>query len=254
MAYGFSKGNNVFLRCVGDGIIQVISLSQFPLSGHSFTKHSKFKHNRYVISIGMRSMFSDIPELQYSNLKCICEYFPENFLGIRLDSTSYQGFEYEFEIMKLKGFSFLDTVLTQKELINAVCNLDRTQFGLCIPHRIELAAPYLICDERDQALMRLYGMYAQNHLNFHMRNRPLKESGRYREYIEAEDYFEQETENLKKFLISILGNRKMEINEYLLSNLDKNIIHAKDNNIRFSDDFICNVDQVSKSLTEKASG
>lgn len=234
-AYGFSKTGGAYCRCIGDGIFQIISQTSFPLSFRRSIKYSK--SDSRIISIGIRSMFSEFHNSQHSDLKYLCEYFPENFIGTRFDLTSYQGLDIEIGLMESNVFPFLDSILTQKDLIEAVCYLDKTQFGLCIPHRIELVAPYLICDERDQALMRLYGMYAQNYLNFQMKNCNLKTNGQYREYIEAENLFEQNNSNLKSFLISVLGNKKQEINDLLLCNLQKNIKFAKDNRIRFSDDF-----------------
>ena len=222
--YGFSKKGKAYSRCIGDGIYQNLSIV-------SISKKSPY------IKIGIWSMYSDLSPIFFNDRKNIGSYFPENLIGNRLDSSSFMGIQNEYEIMKQTGFSILDSITTQEQLLVTIYELQKIQYGSVLPHQIELCAPHILCGEYIEALNHLYGIYAQNWLNFHCKYDGLKNIGHFEEYIQTENDFEHEMESVTVFLHNLLGRKDRAINAYMLDCLKENIRLAKENDIAFAKNF-----------------
>lgn len=235
--HGFVKHGKVFSRCIGDAIYQNISIASSEYIEPTSSKYSLASQKAPVVKIGIWSMYSDLPSFYFSDRRYIGDFYPENLLGFRFGASTFMDFQNEYEIMLNTGFSLLDSITTQKELISQIYALQQVQYGGKLPHRLELCAPHLLCGEYDKALSILYGIYAQNWLNFHTKNDHLKESGQYEAYINLEMIFEKDMNNITAFLRKVLGRRSTELKENILSSLERNLQLAKENQIIFASNF-----------------
>ena len=234
---GFTKRKNVYSRCIGDGIFQNLSFSPRrynidPKSPEYTDRHQK----SYTLEINFWSMYADLPEEYFSDGRYYGNYGPVNFLGKRVNSLPFYGLRTDYQIMIEKGFDFLDSVNTQRKLLDAIDRLDGIEFGGLLPHRTELCAPYLICGDWLSAYSRLTGQYTQSWLAFHSRNDHLRDTDPM-QYLQKEAALEQKLEPSLYLLNIVLGKNKDKIVAYLRDCFCRNLHYAQKNNIAFSKDF-----------------
>ena len=235
--HGFSKKGRVFSRCIGNAIYQNLSIDMSDCVTANSSEGFHARRKVPFIRIGIWSMYSNLPSFYFTDRKHIGSFYPENLKGTRFDARAFMGIHGELEIMLSTGFDFLNSITTQERLIEITHTLQYVQHGFVLPHQLELCAPYILCNKYAEALNHLYGIYAQNWLNFHAKYDNYKNSGLFDEYIKRENDFESEMHHITSLLYNILGQKKEEINAYLCTCLRENVRLAQENNIAFSDNF-----------------
>lgn len=235
--HGFGKQGKTFSRCIGDGIYQSISITSLEYLNPQSPEYTPMSKKSPCIRIGIWSMYSSLPEFYFSDKRFIGEFYPENFKGVSFRENTFMGFKNECEIMREIGFQTLDSITTQRQLVDITHQLQSAQYGFILPHQLLLCAPLFLCEEKSLVLNHLYGLYAQRWLNFHIKNDHLKEKGQVQEYLRLEDACQTSMQEISNFLHMIIGKRNTEIQKYLVACLDKNIQLAKNNSIPFCDNF-----------------
>lgn len=233
---GFYKNRNVFSRCVGDGIYQNISLAEKSNVSSAVSTQKNGKMSPYI-KLGFWSMYSNLPAIYFTEREHIGKYMPENIIGQRFCSKTFRGIDVECQIMLEKGFDYLDSMKTQRTLLDASNSLNKAQYGIPVLHEVELVAPHLICSERAEALNHLYGHYAQYWLSFHANHDHLRSAGDYQQYIDSEIQHEDSNRYNTEFLKLVLGGNQIQIRQYLSACFEKNVKLAKMQGIPFLEDF-----------------
>ena len=238
---GFSQKGKVFLRCVGDGILQIITTSGreyiWPTSPEYSSDHRKSNY----IGIDMCSMYSVVPSYFYQFEEHIARYRPDYILGER--GAFFMGIQHEYQIMMEKGFDFLDSIKTQQQLLDAILSWEVIQSsrpgipGEPIFNNTRLCAPFLICGDYLSALHRLCGagFYAWSH--FLDNNKALRTPEKMELYLQKELEFEREMQESVELINPILGRNKEKLKFLLGSYFQNNFSLAKENGVCFSDDF-----------------
>jgi len=229
--HGFHKQGPTFSRCIGDGIYQNISIASSERLNLESPEYSPTNIKSPYIRIGIWSMYSSLPEFYFSDRRFIGEFYPENFIGVPFEAKTFMGFNKEYEIIKDVGFQTLDSITTQKQLVDITLRLQNAQYGYTLPHQLMLCAPLFLCGEQSSLLNQLYGLYAQRWLNFHVKNDHLKEEGHFHEYLRLEHACQANMQEISDFLRLIIGKRNLDIQQHLASCLKKNMQLAKSNSI-----------------------
>lgn len=235
---GFAKLGKVFSRCLGDAIYQSISIASSDYVNSESPEYTPTSKKSPCIRIGIWSMYSNLPAFYFSDRRFIGEFYPENFMGASFGTSTFMGFASECEIMRKIGFQALNSITTQKQLIDITYKLQQAQYGSVLPHQLFLCAPLILCGEYSTALNQLYGIYAQNWLNFHAENDHLKNEGRLDEYIEYESSLQKNMQEITTFLHIMIGKRHTDIKAYLISCLNNNIQFANKHSVAFCDNFL----------------
>lgn len=236
--HGFGKHGKTFSRCIGDGIYQSISIASSEYQNPKSSEYTSARKKSPYIRIAIWSMYSNLPEFYFSDRRFIGDFYPENFIGVSFQKEAFMGFQRELEIMNEIGFQTLDSIITQKQLVDMTYKLQIAEYGFTLPHQLLLCAPLFLCGEHSSVLNQLYGLYAQGWLNFHVTNDYLKEKGQVHEYLRLENEFQTSMQEVSFFLRMVLGKRNKEIQEYLAACLEKNIQLAKNASVPFSDNFL----------------
>ena len=147
------------------------------------------------------------------------------------------GVQSHYCIMIERGLDFLDSINTQKKLIDAIIKLETFECGSPLFHRVELCEPFIICEEYQEAIYRLNGMIMQNYSAFHSNCDHLKCEGNLDEYVRRLDEYYAKIKPMENLSWACILNKKDKILEWLKSNFYRNYQLAKENKIAFSDDF-----------------
>lgn len=234
---GFTKRKSVYSRCIGDGVYQNLFIGDKAFMNPSSPEYTNTHRKSQYISIRFWSMYSNVPEFFYTEGEHIGVFTPENLLGQRFSSDTFFGIQAEYQIMLTKGFDFLDSIVTQKKLLDAVIQLQSVEFSQPIPHDTQLCAPYLICGEPNEAYNRLNALYTQNWTAFHCNYDLLRKQGHIREYLEKEDEYLEHTAPTVELLNLVLGKDNRRIQQYLRDCFQRNVRLAQENGISFAADF-----------------
>ena len=147
---GFVRKGNAFFRIQGDGILQVI-------------KPDKIRYySEFDISIGLFSMYSKLLPQWFSSSGCIPKYEVVNFIGLQsavyMESlggdrytTGIITMEQQLELFQSLVLPFLDAILSQEQLAEGICELDRKQCGTVVWRDNLKLEPYLCCGNYDLA-------------------------------------------------------------------------------------------------------
>ena len=234
--HGFSRRGKMFCRCIGDGIFQKISVACQDYMSPSSPAYSAAQRKSPCVHFGFWSMYSAIHELYFEEPRVLGPFYPENLLGERFRTDIFMGLPTQVQIMEEKGFPLLDSITTQKRLVEESRRLYTLEFN-SVCHQITLSAPMLLCEEEYPALALLYGLYAENWLGFHASYDHLRDEGKVDEYLAKEREYQEDMSELTRFLNMVVGHRKEELRTYFLENLQKNTQLAKENKIRFGENY-----------------
>ena len=135
--HGFDRQGKSFSRCIGDGIYQRISIASSEYLSPQSPEYTPMNKKSPCIKIGIWSMYSSLPEFYFNDKRFGGEYYPENFKGVSLRGNSFMGFTSEYEIMKEIGFQTLDSIITQRELVDISHQLQISQHGFILPQIIQ---------------------------------------------------------------------------------------------------------------------
>ena len=225
---GFSKKGKVYMRCIGDGVLQLITTAD--------TAYTVSVEKSNYIGINLWSMYADLEDYCFQYDKYFGAYIPENIIGQKKFS-SFQGIQSEYQIMIETGFDFLDSITTQQKLIDSVLYLQTMQSGKPPHLDTKLCAPFLICGNYAEALSRLCGLYTQNVSAFLEKSRNLRCVEHAEQYIQKELAYENKIKHRFDLLSPVLGNNKDKIKYLLKSYFERNFSLAKENGIPFSENF-----------------
>lgn len=119
---GFHRRGRAFFRISGDGVLQVIK-NEYQVRG--------YPHN---LSIGLFSMYGELRQQWFTSGGCIPKYSVVNLIGkkdpnvlIPSGSDSIRSailLEEQLRILKNTGFDWLNSITTQEQLANGICQLD----------------------------------------------------------------------------------------------------------------------------------
>ncbi len=233
---GFSAKGRAYSRCIGDGIFQSIYIGTYDFVSCNSPQYKSGKKSR-CIEIGMWSMYSNLPELYFSAPKHTGCFFPENFLGQQHNMKTFLGFEHELQLMEMHVFPSLNSILSQKELLDVVYSLQKAQYKEIIKNDVQLCAPHILCGETIAAINNLCWCYTQNWMAFHSVYDYLKRERDYEEYFRKEAERENQIRYSLEMLKMLWGSRTKDLKRELLVCLNRNIELAKSNRIAFGDNF-----------------
>ena len=236
-ANGFSRKGKVFSRCIGDGIFQNISLEQSDyISMESPERTEKHRKSTYIM-FDFWSMYHNIPDYFFTETKYLGEWAPEVLLRQCPNRTPFMGTQHHYRIMIEKGFDFLNSIRTQRDLLDAMLQMEIVEYGRPLYHNVKLCEPFLICGENKEAIYRLNGMIMQNCSAFHSKFDHLRREGNTEEYFRYLDEHQEKINKLMKLSWACILDKKDVILERLQTNFQRNYQLAKENKIAFSEDF-----------------
>lgn len=119
----FTRRGKAFFRVIGDGVLQVIKAE--------YEIHGSF----YELSIGLDSMYSPLQAQWLTSSGCIPIYNVSNLIGKNSAFSSYQAnnsfyifniasMEEQAQLLWEKGIPWLDGILTQQQLADAMCQIE----------------------------------------------------------------------------------------------------------------------------------
>ena len=219
-ARGFKRTKTVYMRCVGDGILQILDTGQrtyvSPFSPH----YSSTARKSNYISISLQSMYCDLPETAFMSGAFISYFTVENFKGRKF--LEFMGIQEDHKFMLEQGLDILDSIQTQEVLAQTVASLHVAECGgfISAPN---LCAPYLKCGQHAKALEKVGDYYASRWAMFHQSA----------DTMPIEEYQCREAklrEDTKKYadLWTMIATRNFDaIEEYLKSNFERNLGYAE---------------------------
>ncbi len=234
---GFRKtAPYLYARCIGDGIYQTIYTGFSKYIDPPSPYYSVPKRKSKYISISILSLYSTVPEYAFTS--------GTKDLGYRLDMLIdsgdrkhiFHGIEQEYEIMGDVGFDFLNSINSHERLLEIICNRS-TDIITSRKHDISLIAPFLMCNDVENALFEICYAYTHRFAGFHKVHADLLTSGNEKEYCQCEICeIEALSEITSLWEAWLTGDQRYFI-EYLDANLKRNLLWAKKYNIPFVEGF-----------------
>ncbi len=145
--HGFISKKQCFFRCVGDGVYQTIRVNEscFVDPFSPFYNASQRRSKRVVL--GLFSIYAKLPEDWFNPRFGAGTIDARNIIGCK--DSPFLGFQDHVAIMESRGFDYLDSIDTQRKLIDAVEKLSEFQPSLRFWQT--MCVPYYICHEREKA-------------------------------------------------------------------------------------------------------
>ena len=234
--HGFSQQGKVYYRCVGEGILQIITTGYREyLDDRSPERTDKHRKSNRV-SFYFWSMYEYLPEAFFNDAKYFIGIYPEQLTEKKLN-PAFMGLQEQYKLMISHGFPFLDSIKTQKDLIHSV--LDYEMIGSGTPNYMnsEIVSAFLLCNEPKEALLRLGCLHVQNYMAFHKNNQALKETKMYNEYVKHLNELQSKMAYREHLFWDILLKKNESLIETLQKNFLRNCEWAKKYKISFSDNF-----------------
>ena len=224
---GFHGRNGIYLRIVGDGVLQCVYQTVSCYIHQLSPEYSIAKPKAKCIHLSFHSMYSNLPEDLFSGEYRFGLIYPENFLGHRC--IEFCGPEYELQIMQDYGLPRLNQMLTQEQMINEYLALAKIQFCGDVPYDIDLNAAYLKCGKKWEALDRACSSFGNRWI---LRIKleldqltSIQETNSIQISISKKSVVE--TKQLVDFWEMIVGYDEEKIQEYLQTNFDRNMRFAQ---------------------------
>ena len=159
---GFTQHGNSYMRVVGDGVFQHISLGLKERLHSSTPGYSQFHRYEPRILIYLKSMYA-----RYDDLDISIDHTTGFSLTVPqlLDKqdASFVGTAPEMERMLNEGLDILDTITSQRQIIEYLEPLtyDKCEGGRC--YSTQLYDMYLYCEEAYKARMAVQTEFAANY-------------------------------------------------------------------------------------------
>lgn len=147
---GFIHKKKSFYRCIGDGVYQTIYTGDSCFIDTSSPWYSSTHRRSNYISIGIYSVYSSLPEYWFNPSYGKGEIDPENIVGKR--DQHFQGIQEHYHIMESAGFDFLDSITSQRKMIEAIERICEAQQVNALSRSSVMCIPYLLCGEKEKAL------------------------------------------------------------------------------------------------------
>ena len=226
---GFVQRGDSFFRVIGDGVFQVLKYQYQRVGPH------------YSLDMGLFSMYGELQKSWFTSLGCIPRYSVMHLIGWRstlrpnaIDSINncnilpydqwYVTPEEQLEVLLIKGFPFLDSIKTQKDLVEAMCYLDTVHWGGNVhwndPLKLE---PFLYSGESKNAIKVIDSILDQH----------CSAIQSWKEYFSPEQALQMQEEQEKndQYFIAkrrmILEGNYQDIEEFLETNYKANCKHAR---------------------------
>ena len=212
--HGFYRKGMTMFRLHGDGVLQILKLEKERLS------------KQWAISLGLQSVYMESLPRWFTSLGSIPRYFVHHIAGERnLINLKTTRFEHEMKILEEKGYSWLDGIITQETLAEAICFLDIVFSGSVICSDSMKFAPYLHSAQYDQAENVITSMLERNHYA-----EEVMQQWQWAKESDGGEYMERiHDDNMKlEKLLQMVRNRDLkEIQDYLKSNYTANMTHIR---------------------------
>ncbi len=135
LRHGFTRRGQTYFRVLGDGVLQIIKYEY---------EHRAEAHE---LRMGLQSMYGEMYPHWFTNRGCFPKYSVVNLINLRHIFISYsdEHFFYrttvntkaQLDILKQKGFDWLDNINTQEKLADAIFYLDKQSGGGPLWHDME---------------------------------------------------------------------------------------------------------------------
>ena len=221
-ACGFVKKGSIYVRCIGDGIIQTIQYGKRrkyidPKSPYYSNERDK---SNYLI-IGLMSMYGTYSERCFNPKETYGQFTPANFRGRKF--IRFMGIEDDWNFMIEEGFSILDSIQTHDKLAEVVESLYVAEYGSIDPAGLDLSEEYLKCGRVYDALVSTGAYYAGHWAMFHERADRMPTG----EYLAKELEKREATKDIA-ILWSMIARCDYDgLEEYLRRNFERNVSYAK---------------------------
>lgn len=215
-AHGYYRKGNAMFRVHGDGVLQIIKLERDRLS------------RRLTISLGLQSMYSELLPQWFTSLGCILRYCildvpcKESSNPINYGSE-LQRYERELSVLQENGFEWLDSIVTQAGLAEALGQLDTSRCGRILWNDAMKIAPYLCSEQYELArkvistIIELYDAAIESHREW-MKKEELEA------YVKR---YQGDHEKFIELLEIVCKHDFVKIQEYLENNYTLNSSYAK---------------------------
>lgn len=156
---GFHRRRNAYFRVIGDGVFQVIKFEYEP---RSFCP--------YHLQIGLFSMYGALMEQWFTPGGCIPRYSVVLLIGERNPCYMKNGniaiisMEEQLQILKSKGFDFLNGITTQQQLADGICRLDTIRYEKILWNDPEKFEPFLCSGNLESAAKVIEAILRQHKL------------------------------------------------------------------------------------------
>lgn len=213
---GFKRRGLAFFRVYGDGIFQVV----------------KYESERTVkgkmLRIGLNSMYSEMLPQWFTSSYCVTQYelawlIGERFtadIGVFSGGFALQAYplEKQLEILEQYGIQFLNSMETQQQLVEAMCQMDSCRGANIRWNDFTKFAPYLASNNFQMAEKVIDAILDQHASANESQKKLLSEE----EYLEWNRGGDAEDAALYKLKIMAQQKNVDEIQHYLKSNYEIN--------------------------------
>ena len=218
---GFLRRGKAFFRIAGDGVLQVIK-NERQVRG--------YPHN---LSIGLFSMYGEIRQQWFTSGGCIPRYSIVNLIGkkdpnLLIPSGSYYIssailLEEQLRILKGTGFDWLNSITTQEQLANGICQLDALCYTNIIWNDLFKFEPFLCSGDLDSAAKVIDAILSQHRSALEINCKHMSKA-------DAEQYLlkmQEEDRPLHRKLEMVHRADSSAIHSYLSENYARNCTYAR---------------------------
>ena len=215
--HGFVRKGNTFFRAVGDGVLQIIK----------FQYERCFEH--YSLDFGLLSLYEVLSEEDFSARNhatnysiCIFANQRNAVLMKKVDGIfviEIMSPQAQIKLLEKHGFSWLDSIDSQRALTLALCDLDVKMHGEIIWNRTRKIAPYLATGNYAYAEKVIYSILNQHLGPESWTSLPWTEE----DYARYMDLYPKKDADLIQIHEWISNNDPQKIQEYLSLNYFRNL-------------------------------
>lgn len=212
----FKKRGNAFFRANADGVLQIIK--------HVYEPNGC----THELKLGLFSMYSKLRPEWFTSGGCIPRYsifcltgqhHVPYFYGLK-DKQQYA--RTQEEILLIDGLPWLNSIETQKDLIQALCYLETSSGGNVSWVDSLKIEPFLYCNEFASVRRVINAIKEQRHIAYHIKKRTLPKE-MYEQYILSR----KKDDDLLEYLLQLIETDSVsEIQKYLLANYTVNKTYA----------------------------
>lgn len=213
---GFKRRGLAFFRVYGDGIFQVVKYeSERTVKGK-------------ILRIGLNSMYGEMLPQWFTSPYCLARYELAGLIGKRIaaDIGVFSGgfalqaypLEKQLEILEQYGIKFLNSMETQQQLVEAMCQMESYCYGNINWVDSTKFAPYLASNNLQMAEKVIDAILDQHAFSKEAQKKRMSEE----EYLEWNRRGDAEDAALYKLKIMAQQKNVDEIQHYLKSNYEIN--------------------------------
>lgn len=231
---GFQKAApNLYCRCYGDGLYQMIysGFKKYYSMQAIDRDPSRANHRSRYITIAVRSLFWKWEPGTFSVVRDAGEYAPCDMMPYELGHEYYfNGIEEEYKIMEAYGFSALNAISTQQDLLDLFCRSQIGKNGYRI-HNEALIAPFLITRNFYEAEIEIASAFLRREVYLEDLKTNLTRVGRIDQYDRLHSRTVQRLNAGKKLWRAIIETDYNYLRAFLEINYQKNMEEITQNNI-----------------------